>query len=107
MATVPHLKTESPPLNDIPTLFYMDHTAGALFQPTDYVDVTGPFESKTAMLECHQSQVKWLKDHDGVDMVDFMRVIARYRGLTCGVQYAEAFKKVESWGRLKAASVLP
>jgi N-acetylglucosamine malate deacetylase 1 len=107
MAGIPNLKTDSPPLNDIPSLFYMDHTAGAQFQPTDYVDVTAQFEGKIAMLGCHKSQVTWLRDHDGVDMIDLMSVIARYRGLTCGVQYAEAFKEVDSWGRMKAARVLP
>lgn len=107
MATIPHVETESAPLKSIPTLYAMDRLAGATFHPTDYVDVSSVFEQKVAAMECHVSQVKWLMEHDGVDVVDFMRVIGRYRGLTSGVQYAEAFQRLDAWGRMSTSRLLP
>ncbi len=35
---------------------------GLGFQPTEYVDVSEAIETKTAMLEAHQSQLTWLGD---------------------------------------------
>ena len=36
------------------------------------------------MLEAHETQLVWLRDHDGVDIVEEMKTAARYRGQQCG-----------------------
>ena len=58
---------------------------GLGFHPTEYVDVTSTIETKVAMLEAHESQLTWLRDHDGIDIVEQMRAATRFRGLQCGV----------------------
>lgn len=106
MATIPHIETASPPLTAVPALYSMDNAAGA-FRPTEYVDVGEVFERKVAMLECHVSQVKWVAEHDGVDLVDFVQVVGRYRGLASGVRYAEAYQRVDASGRMSTRNLLP
>ncbi|MCS7309034.1 MAG: hypothetical protein NZ741_02320, partial [Armatimonadetes bacterium] len=95
------------PIPRIPPLYYMDSLAGANFIPTEYVDITPVIEQKIAMMECHQSQVKWLKEHDNIDITDFIRVMGRFRGLSAGVPYAEGFRKLEAWGRGTVTRLLP
>ena len=48
---------------------------GLGFLPTEYVDVTSTIETKVAMLEAHESQLTWLRDHDGIDIVEQMRTV--------------------------------
>jgi len=61
-----------------PFIFYMDTVAGVNFLPTEYVDITAVFEKKREMLACHQSQIKFLKERDGIDLLDMMTTIARF-----------------------------
>ncbi len=63
----------------------MDTIAGLGFVPTEYVDVSDVIDTKAAMLEAHETQLVWLRDHDGVDIVEEMKTAARYRGQQCGV----------------------
>lgn len=107
MATLPHVETAGPPTARLPMLYYMDSLAGAQFIPTEYVDISAVIEQKLAMMECHQSQVKWLKEHDHIDITDFIRVMGRFRGLSAGVMYAEGFRRLEAWGRGTVKRLLP
>jgi LmbE family N-acetylglucosaminyl deacetylase len=88
-------------------IYYMDTLMGLGFQPTEYVDVSGAMETKTRMLEAHQTQLTWLRDHDGVDVVEQMRTATRFRGLQCGVEYAEGFVPCLTWLRARTARLLP
>jgi LmbE family N-acetylglucosaminyl deacetylase len=106
-ASVPNWKTNVPYYTVVPVVFYMDTLAGINFLPTDYVDITDCIETKLEMLDCHESQVSWLRDHDNIDIMDFTRTVAKFRGLQCGVQYAEAFRKLEVWPRLSTRRLLP
>lgn len=106
-ASVPNWKTKVPFHPVIPAVFYMDTLAGVDFLPTEYVDVTDTMETKIKMLECHESQVSWLRDHDHIDIIDFVRTTAKFRGLQCGVKFAEGFRKLEAWGRLSTNRLLP
>ena len=91
----------------ITPLYYMDTLAGMGFQPTEYVDITDTMEQKLAMLECHESQMKWMRDHDGIDFADFVRTCGAFRGLQCGVKYAEGFTQAQVWPRLTTRRLLP
>jgi len=91
----------------ITPLFYMDNLAGMDFLPTEYVDVTETIEQKLEMLECHESQLKWMRDHDHIDFADFVRTCSKFRGLQCGVPYAEAFRQASVWPRATTARLLP
>ncbi len=88
-------------------IYYMDNLAGMNFNPTTYVDITDELELKIEMLECHESQLKWMRDHDHIDFAEFVRTCSRFRGLQCGVQYAEAFTECLVWPKVIPGRLLP
>ena len=85
----------------------MDTIAGKGFHPTEYVDITAVMETKRHMLACHHSQLVWLKDHDNIDVMEFMDVVARTRGFQCNVPYAEGFRSADVWPRTPPKRLLP
>lgn len=106
-ATLPNFKTSQEPHDKVPPVLYMDTVAGVDFSPTEYVDISETVETKKAMMECHESQVVWLKEHDNLDIVDLIHTCAKYRGLQCGVPFAEAFTPANRWPRLRPERLLP
>ena len=92
-ATLPnyHVKTEG--AAKMVPIYYMDTLAGVEFNPTEYVDVTPYIDKKIEMLNCHESQIVWMRDHDGIDFPDMVKTCSRYRGYQCGADYAEGFKQ--------------
>ncbi len=88
-------------------IFYMDNLAGMNFNPTEYVDITDEIDLKLEMLECHVSQLKWMRDHDGIDFAEFVKTCSRFRGLQSGVQYAEAFCQEMVWPKVTTRRLLP
>jgi N-acetylglucosamine malate deacetylase 1 len=106
-ATLPLLETERPHHSVVTPIYYMDTVFGVGFSPTEYVDVTAVIDVKAAALEEHQSQVTWLRDHDGIDVVDQMRTATHYRGMQCGVSYAEGFVPCQTWLRGTTRRLLP
>lgn len=106
-ASVPHYVTKCNTPAKITPIYYMENALGFQFTPMEYVDISDVFEKKVEMLECHKSQIKWLRDHDNIDYIDQVRTCARYRGLQCGVQYAEVFSQCTVWPRVVARRLLP
>lgn len=106
-ATLPLIETGIPHHSLVAPIYYMDTIFGLGFVPTEYVDVSDAIETKTAMLEAHQSQLTWLRDHDGIDVVEQMRTATRYRGQQCGVDYAEGFVPCNTWLRRTTRRLLP
>lgn len=79
-------------------LFWYDngpgHTIG--FEPDTYVDVSAEWETAREWLGRLMAFVR-KEDYDPAKAdaaMDTKTVLARYRGLACGVKYAEAFKSV-------------
>jgi LmbE family N-acetylglucosaminyl deacetylase len=107
VATLPNIKTQLRAHSTVPSLYYMDTLAGRHFEPSEYVDISSVIDVKRKMLLCHQSQIAWLKEHDRIDIVDFMEVTNRFRGIQSGVQYAEGFRSESSWPRQKTHRLLP
>ncbi|MHA1264785.1 MAG: PIG-L deacetylase family protein [Candidatus Helarchaeota archaeon] len=107
VSSLPNIKTthEVHPL--VCPLFYMDTLAGLHFQPSHYVDISDFFEIKRKMLACHASQVKWLKNHDNIDIIDLIETVAKFRGYQAGVIYAEGFQNAPYWLRVKPSRLLP
>jgi LmbE family N-acetylglucosaminyl deacetylase len=89
LASVPHFKTEEPACAVAPTLYYLDSAvSGGLGEPR-YVDIGETIELKMESLAQHRSQVEWLNEHDGGDVLARWRDRARAHGIACGVRYAE------------------
>jgi LmbE family N-acetylglucosaminyl deacetylase len=106
-ATLPLYDTGKPHHGTVAPIFYMDTVMGIDFQPAEYVDVSTTIDTKVAMLEAHASQLTWLRDHDGVDVVEQMKTVTRFRGQQCGVQYAEGFAPCLTWLRGTTRRLLP
>ncbi len=106
-ATLPNFKTDLPAHDKVAPVYYMDNAVGLDFVPTEYVDITDFIETKRAMMQCHQSQVVWLKEHDNLDVIEFIDTAARMRGLQCGVSFAEGFVQAPRWLRVKPERLLP
>lgn len=88
-------------------LYYMDNLGGIDFQPTEYVDISGVFETKKAMLACHESQFGAMKDLAHTDLLEMMEVQARFRGMAAGCRYAEGFTRSDSFQRGLTKRILP
>jgi len=106
-SSVPHMFTGHPVFGTIAPVYYMDTLAGVNFLPTEYVDVSDTIETKLRALDCHQSQIRWLKEHDHIDFLDFVRTVSKFRGLQCGVKYAEGFGRCDTWPRMTVKRLLP
>lgn len=107
IASLPNIETGLPAHDGVPPIHYMDTLAAKGFLPTEYVDISDDFETKRAMLECHASQLTWLKDHDKIDVMEFMHVVARMRGIQANTLYAEGFRTADVWPRTPAKRLLP
>jgi LmbE family N-acetylglucosaminyl deacetylase len=104
---LPHIPTDHPAHPGVQPVIYFDTVSGANFLPGEYVDISETFSIKRKMLECHASQLTWLKEHDNIDILDFIYIMARSRGLQCGVEYAEAFRSEQLWPRIQTTRLLP
>ena len=107
-ATLPNYHTEKTKnaVKLVP-IYYMDTLAGVNFNPTMFVDITSTIDLKIKMLNCHESQVVWMKEHDGIDFADMVRTCSRYRGYQCGAQYAEGFKQCQVYLKGTTERLLP
>ncbi len=106
-ATLPNYKSKyTKPAKSVP-IYYMDTLAGVNFNPTDFVDITEEIDLKIQMLECHESQVVWMRDHDHIDFSDMVRTCSRYRGYQCGAAYAEGFRLCQVYLKGTARRLLP
>ena len=106
-ATCPHFMPELGEAVALTPIFYADAEDGIGSKPTEYVDITDYIDIKEKMLSCHESQLVWLKEHDGIDVVANLRTEATFRGNQCGVKYAEAFTQQLSSGRIRTYRILP
>lgn len=106
-ASVPQYKTSVPGKSAVTPIYYMDNFAGVNFLPTEYVDITDTIDLKMEMLECHVSQLKWMRDHDHIDFAELIKSVARFRGIQSGVQYAEAFKQCYAYPKVTTKRMLP
>ncbi len=108
MVTVPNIETASPVCAKIPEIVYMDTVAGVNFHPEFYVDISAQWETKAAMIACHQSQEAWMVQQYGVTSVEFGQTLARLRGFQAGCRYAEGFRKPKFFpGTTRPEGLLP
>ncbi len=106
---LPHLPNQSVPACRFAQaqVYYIDNLGGIGFEPIEYVDITDAIETKTRMLQCHQSQLKALRDLADTDIVEMMQTQARFRGFAAGCRYAEGFRRLEAFQRGLTRRILP
>ena len=102
-----HRPRKYEPFSSFIPVFFMDTLAGVNFQPTHYVDITNQIDTKIKALECHESQLKWMLEHDNIDFADMVRTCSKYRGYQCGVAYAEGFRPYNVYPRYSTKNLLP
>ena len=112
MATCPHYETKYPAIDKIAPIYYMGTASEVGFNPTEYVDITDVMDIKRAMCYEHKSQIQWMSDNykDAVGDKDFLEatmIQARYRGIQCGVDYAEGFRMANDAFRVFPKRILP
>ncbi len=100
------LEGQEPAAKVVP-IYYMDTVCGVDFAPQEYVDIAGALETKLEMYSKHESQHKYLSEREGVDFFDIIKTSAHYRGLQCGAEYAEAFRRYDVWPRTAPRRHLP
>ena len=106
-ATLPNYKTKyNKPAKLVP-IYYMDTISGVNFNPTEYVDISEEINLKLEMLECHKSQLEWMREHDNIDFADMVRTCSKYRGYQCGVEYAEGFRQCQVYLKGTTKRLLP
>ena len=88
-------------------LYLMDTLANAGFEPTEYVDISDTIDLKLKALSLHESQIIWMKEHDKIDFIEFVKNCSAVRGYQCGVNFAEGFRADMNYGRMTTKRVLP
>ena len=106
-ATLPNYKSKYKDPAKLVPIYYMDTLAGVNFNPTEFVDITDEIDLKLEMLECHKSQLEWMREHDGIDFADMVRTCSRYRGYQCGAEYAEGFRQCQVYLKGTTKRLLP
>lgn len=106
-ATLPNYPTKVPKVAKLVPIYYMDTLCGVGFNPTEYVDVTDYIDLKIDMLECHESQLVWMREHDNIDFADMVRTCSKFRGYQCGADYAEGFRQCQVYLKGTTKRLLP
>lgn len=106
-ATLPNYRSKEPNPAKLVPIYYMDTLAGVNFVPDEFVDISEEIELKLKMLNCHESQIKWMRDHDGIDFPDMVKTCSRYRGYQCGAGYAEGYKMCKAYLKGTTKRLLP
>lgn len=106
-ASVPHYEPQLGEATPLTPIFYMENAANVDCEPEYYVDITDELETKLQMLACHKSQLVWLMDHDNVDILQNTCTYAAFRGMQCGVKYAEGFRRLKADLRNPTTRLLP
>jgi LmbE family N-acetylglucosaminyl deacetylase len=96
LSTVPNIKTSHDFVERAPVIYYMDTYAGLGFMPDRYVNIGKQMEKKLEALSQHRSQIEWLKKHDKIDIMDYVRTAAKLRGYQAGADFAEGFKRIKN-----------
>lgn len=107
LVSVPHYCVKHKVMEHVPQVYFMEPYIGLSFVPKEFVDITDTVDLKLKMLSCHKSQVEWLKSHDHMDILDYVKTSGRYRGYQCGVQYAEGFQRLITALRSVPGNFLP
>lgn len=88
-------------------IYLMDSFALKNFEPTEYVDISDVIDMKKNLMPIYESQYEWMRDHDNLDLCEYVEACAKVRGYQCGMKYAEGFKPDINYGRMSTKRFLP
>jgi N-acetylglucosamine malate deacetylase 1 len=95
---------------------FMDAELGINFLPEDYVDITTVWDTKIQMLMKHVSQHMpgpafdpnfVMGRGDLMPLMRMTRIMSEFRGMACGVTYAEGFRWWRAANRIVPMRLLP
>jgi LmbE family N-acetylglucosaminyl deacetylase len=98
---------EGTPLPKTPSVFYYDSIMGLDFEPSFFIDISDRIEEKKELARLHVSQMANMKAIGDWDLVEYIEIVGRFRGLQSGVTYAEAFRPATRWPRVRAYESFP
>ena len=78
-----------------------------VIMPLEYTDITNILEIKPKALEKHESRLKLMRDHDGIDFLDFDRTVSKFRGQQGGMKYVEGYRLCKCRPRIITKRLLP
>lgn len=107
ISTLTHKSLKYAALDKVVPIYFMDTLAGVNFIPTHYVDITNQIERKLEALGKHESQIKWMLEHDHIDFLDMIKTCSRFRGYQCGAAFAEGFRPCMVYQRMAVGQLLP
>lgn len=107
IATLAHKAVKHAAYPEFVPIYFMDTLAGVDFIPTNYVDITNQIDIKLKALACHESQIKWMLEHDGIDFLDMVKTCSKFRGYQCGVPFAEGYRPCTVYPRMTTKQLLP
>ncbi|MFA5562139.1 MAG: PIG-L deacetylase family protein [Eubacteriales bacterium] len=106
-ASIPHYRTEHPYLSHGIGLYYMTPSTLNGFECTHFVDITEQMASKLAALSAHHSQIDWLRDFNGVDVLSTTRALGELYGKQSQTRYAEGFQVCKHKLKMVPRHLLP
>ena len=99
---------DEPPVAKAPSVFFWDIPGGIGFSPEAYVDISDVMDRKIEALSKHKSQIEWMGNFSfGAPFYEYSRLMARFRGMQAGVQYAEGFIGHRIFGFMPNFKLLP
>jgi N-acetylglucosamine malate deacetylase 1 len=102
------VESKYPPTTVTPALFFFDmYVNGFKDRPAHYVDITDTYATKVEAMKQHKSQLGFLSDLFKQNYLDVIEIQGRMRGIQCGVKYAEAFKELAVYPRVRPYRLLP
>ena len=94
-------------LGRTPPVFYYDSIMGLEFEPAFFIDISAQIEQKKELARLHDSQMANMKAIGDWDLVEYIEIVGRFRGLQSGVTYAECFRPATRWPRQRAFDSFP
>jgi LmbE family N-acetylglucosaminyl deacetylase len=102
-----NVPADVPPIQKTPSLFYWDTPAGHHFEPELYIEISDVMEEKLRTIACHSSQFAWLSVFHHHDLLERVKIQARFRGLQNGYEFAESFGACRMHGYMPDFRLLP
>ena len=80
---------------------------GLGFVPEIWGDISETLSTKRKALLKHKSQRYLYNRGNRIDVVEVIEATGRFRGLQCGVSFAESFREWKVWPRIRSERCLP